>query len=46
MSVYGTIEYISNFTAVIPIAIGGWVGSFITIKYLKYKSEKNSKGGD
>lgn len=46
MSVYGTIEYINNFAYIIPIAIGGWFGSFVTIKMIKKKSEKDSKGGD
>lgn len=40
MSVYGTIEYINNFAYIIPIAIGGWIGSFVTIKWLKRNSEK------
>jgi uncharacterized membrane protein YfcA len=43
MSVYGTIEYINNFVYIIPIAIGGWVGSYITIKWLRRKSEKEKR---
>ena len=46
MSVYGTIEYINNFAYILPIAIGGWFGSYVTIKYIKKKGENNSKGGD
>jgi hypothetical protein len=42
MSVYGTIEYINNFVYILPIALGGWVGSFVTIKWMKrQKSEKD-----
>jgi uncharacterized membrane protein YfcA len=47
MSVYGTIEYINNFACIIPIAIGGWLGSYVTIKWVKKRnSEKNSQGGN
>lgn len=45
MSVYGTIEYINNFACIIPIAIGGWLGSYVTIKWVKRKSENKSQGG-
>jgi uncharacterized membrane protein YfcA len=41
MSIYGTIEYINNFVYIIPIAIGGFLGSYITIRWLKQESEKD-----
>lgn len=46
MSVYGTIEYINNFAYIIPIAVSGWLGSYVTIKWIKRQSDKNSKGGN
>jgi hypothetical protein len=41
MSVYGTIEYINNFVYIIPIAVGGYLGSYITIKWIKKQGEKD-----
>jgi uncharacterized membrane protein YfcA len=41
MSIYGTIEYINNFVYILPIAVGGFLGSFITIRWLKKESEKD-----
>lgn len=29
---YGTIEYIDNFVNLIPILIGGFLGTFVTLK--------------
>lgn len=43
MSVYGTIEYINNFAYILPIAMGGWFGSYVTIKWIKQKSEREKQ---
>jgi len=43
MSVYGTIEYINNFVYIIPIAVSGWLGSYVTIKWIKKKGEKQKQ---
>ncbi len=43
MSVYGTIEYINNFVYIIPIAVSGWLGSYVTIKWIKKKGEESKQ---
>jgi len=35
MSLYGTIEVVKNYWFIIPIALGSWLGTYITIKFQK-----------
>jgi len=42
LTAYGTIEYISNFVNVIPIILGSFIGTFVTLKLGKRSSEKDS----
>lgn len=42
LTAYGTIEYIDNFVNLIPILLGGWLGSYLTLKLGKRKGEKDS----
>jgi hypothetical protein len=35
MSLYGTIEVVKNYWFIIPIALGSWLGTYLTIKYSK-----------
>ena len=39
LTAYGTIEYISNPTNLLPILLGSWLGSFLTLKYSKRHGE-------
>ncbi len=32
LTAYGTIEYIDNFVNLIPILVGGFIGTFFTLK--------------
>lgn len=42
LTAYGTIEYIDNLANLIPILLGGWLGSYLTLKLGKRKGEKDS----
>lgn len=46
ISVYGTIEYINNFVYILPIALGGAIGTYITIRITKRNSEKQKQEGE
>lgn len=39
LTAYGTIEYIDNIYNLVPILTGGWLGSYLTLKWGKQNSE-------
>jgi len=43
LTVYGTIEYVENVINVIPILLGSWLGTYVSLKVIlknKYKKKK------
>lgn len=35
LSLYGTIEVVKNYWYIIPVAMGCWLGTYLTIKFQK-----------
>lgn len=42
LTAFGTIQYVENFINIIPIAIGAWLGTFVTLKYEIHKRKKKN----
>jgi hypothetical protein len=42
LTAYGTIEYVNSFINIIPIILGAWTGSYLTLKWGKRHSETDS----
>ena len=34
---FGTIQYVENHLYIIPVILGSWIGSYLTVKYVKDK---------
>lgn len=41
ISAFGVVNYVQNWLYIFPILLGSWIGTYITIKYEKYKKDKN-----
>lgn len=40
LTAYGTIEYVQNYWNIIPIVIGSWLGTYVTLRYEIHKKNK------
>ncbi len=43
LTVWGTIEYVQNFYNAIPIGLGAWLGTYITLRVENKKTKEDGK---
>jgi hypothetical protein len=43
LTAFGTVQYVDNFLNIIPIIIGSWLGTYVTLRYeIRRKNKKKA----